>query len=76
LHSTLQFKEFKSRFRLDKIKTTKPYIIEALIIMATISLMTSREIVDEVHKLDAQRREAADADCRRRGFSLVVVPIS
>jgi hypothetical protein len=44
--------------------------------MATISLMTSREIVDEVHKLDAQRREAADADCRRRGFSLVVVPIS
>ena len=58
----LLFKELKSQFRLDEINTTKPYIIEALIIMAAISLMISREIVDELHKLDAKRREAADAD--------------
>ncbi|SDJ54933.1 putative transposase [Halovenus aranensis] len=30
--------------------------------MAAISLMISREIVDELHKLDAKRRESADAD--------------
>ncbi|SDK15652.1 IS4 transposase [Halovenus aranensis] len=58
----LLFKELKSRFGLDEINTTKPYIIEALIIMAAISLMISREIVDELHKLDAQRADAADAD--------------
>ena len=58
----LLFKELKSRFRLDEINTTKPYIIEALVIMSTISLMISRVIVDELHKLDAKRREAADAD--------------
>jgi IS4 transposase len=58
----LLFKELKSRFRLDEINTTKPHIIEALIIMAAISLMISREIVDELHKLDAKRREVADAD--------------
>jgi IS4 transposase len=58
----LLFKELKSRFRLDEINTTKPYIIEALVIMAAISLVISREIVDELHKLDAERCEAADAD--------------
>jgi len=69
----LLFKELKSRFRLDEINTTKPYIIEALIIMATISLMISRVIIDELHELEAKRRAAADADesasrlPRRRG---------
>ena len=58
----LLFKELKSRFRLDEINTTKPYIIEALVIMAAISLMISRVIIDELHKLDTKRREAADAD--------------
>jgi IS4 transposase len=58
----LLFKELKSRFRLDEINTTKPYIIEALIIMAAISLMISREIIDELHELEAKRRDAADAD--------------
>jgi len=59
----LLFKELKSRFRLDEINTTDPYIIEALIIMAAISLMISRVIVDELHKLDAKQRDvAADAD--------------
>ncbi|MFC4986872.1 transposase, partial [Saliphagus infecundisoli] len=59
----LLFKELKSRFRLDEINTTDPYIIETLIIMAAISLMISRVIVDELHKLDAKQREvAADAD--------------
>jgi IS4 transposase len=59
----LLFKELKSRFGLDEINTTDGYIIEALIIMAAISLMISRVIVDELHKLDAKQREvAADAD--------------
>ena len=58
----LLFKELKSQFGLDEINTTKPYIIEALVIMAAISLMISREIVDELHKLDAKRSDAADAD--------------
>ena len=56
-------KELKSRFGLDEINTTDAYIIEALIIMAAISLMISREIIDELHELDAKRRRAADADC-------------
>ena len=59
----LLFKELKSRFGLDEINTTDPYIIEALIIMAAISLMISRVIVDELHKLDAKQSDrAADAD--------------
>ncbi len=59
----LLFKELKSRFRLDEINTTDPYIIEALIIMAAISLMISRVIIDELHELEASRRnEAGDAD--------------
>jgi len=43
--------------------------------MAAISLMVSREIVDELHELDVKPREAADADSSasrlppRRGFS-------
>ena len=59
----LLFKELKSRFRLDEINTTDPYIIEALVIMAAISLIMSRVIVDELHKMEARRRDvAADAD--------------
>jgi IS4 transposase len=58
----LLFRELKSRFRLDEINTTDPYIIEALIIMAAISLMISREIIDELHDLERERRDAADAD--------------
>jgi len=74
----LLFKELKSRFRLDEIKTTDPYLIRALIIIAVISLMLSRVIVDELHELRRAQREmerAADADSdesasrlpRRRG---------
>ena len=59
----LLFKELKSRFGLAEINTTDQYIIEALIIMAAISLMISRVIVDELHKLDAKPCDgAADAD--------------
>ena len=58
----LLFKELKSPFRLDEIITTKPYIIEALVIMAAISLMISREILDVLHKLDAKRREGTEVD--------------
>jgi IS4 transposase len=61
----LLFKELKSRFGLDEINTSDAYIIEALVIMAAISLMMSRVIVDELRSLEAKRREdetAADAD--------------
>jgi len=61
----LLFKELKSRFGLDEINTTDAYIIEALIIMAALSLMMSRVIVDELRSLEARQREgeaAADAD--------------
>ena len=56
----LLFKELKSRFGLEEIETTDAYIIEALIIMAAISLLMSRVIVDELRKLDAKHREGAD----------------
>ncbi len=56
----LLFKEFKSRFGLDEINTTDAYIIEALIIMAALSLLMSCVIVDELRKLDTQQRECAD----------------
>ena len=66
----LLFKELKSRFRLDEINTTDPYVIEALVIMAAISLMMSRVIVDELHKIEAERRDmAADADESASGLS-------
>ncbi|WP_256545623.1 IS4 family transposase [Halobellus inordinatus] len=61
----LLFKELKSRFGLDEINTTDAYIIEALVIIAAISLMMSRVIVDELRSLEARQREAeaaADAD--------------
>ena len=75
----LLFKELKSRFGLDEINTTDAYIIEALIIMAAISLLISRIIVDELRKLDAKQRddEAANADASasrlpRRRCSLAI----
>jgi len=75
----LLFKELKSRFGLDEINTTDVYIIEALIIMAAISLLMSRVIVDELRTLEANRHEAdaADADSSasrlsRRRCSLAV----
>ena len=76
----LLFKELKSRFGLDEINMTDAYIIEALIIMAAISLLMSRVIVDELRSLEARQREveaAADADSlalrlpRRRCFLAV-----
>ena len=62
------------------MNTTDAYIIEALIIMAAISLMMSRVIVDELRELEAQQREtnaAADVDSSasrlpRRRCSLAV----
>jgi len=75
----LLFKELKSQFGLDEINTTDAYIIEALIIMAAISLMMSRVIVDELRRIEAEEREteAADADSSaprlpRRRCSLAV----
>ena len=76
----LLFKELKSRFGLDEIKTTDAYIIEALIIMAAISLMMSRVIVDELRSIETRQYEveaAADADSSasrlpRRRCSLAV----
>src|SRR5699024_433739 len=56
----LLFKELNSRFGLDEINTTDPYLIEALILIAAISLMMSRVIVDELQQLDAGEQERAD----------------
>ena len=42
----------------DEINTTDPYLIEALILIAAISLMMSRVIVDELQKLDAAEQES------------------
>lgn len=59
------FKELKSRFGLDEITTTDAHIIEALIIMAAISFLMSRVIVDELRRLEATWRvedDVADAD--------------
>jgi IS4 transposase len=58
----LLFKELKSRFGLDEINTTNAYLIEALILLAAISLMMSRVIVDELQELDTRQRESADDD--------------
>ena len=58
----LLFKELKSRFGLDEITTTDPYIIEALIIMSAISLLMSHVIVDELQKLDANQHDSVDVD--------------
>jgi len=65
----LLFKELKSRFGLDEIETTDAYIIEALIIIAAISLLMSRVIVNELRKLDADQQESAD-DARASSPSL------
>ena len=43
-----------------EINTTDAYIIEALIIMAALSLLMSRIIVDELRKLDAKQRDCDD----------------
>jgi len=61
---------------LDEINATDTYIIEALIIMAAISLMISRVIVDELRELEAQQREthaATDADESASGLPVVDV---
>jgi IS4 transposase len=56
----LLFKELKSRFRLDEIRKTDPYIIEALILVAAISLLLSRVIVDSLHDLERARRATSE----------------
>jgi len=76
----LLFKDLKSWFGLDEINTTDAYIIEGLIIMAAISLVMSRVIVDELREIEVQQREmtaTADADSSasrllRRRYSLAV----
>ena len=73
----LLFEKLKSRFGLDEINTTDPYLIEALILIAAISLTMSRVVVDELQKIDAQQRASADAAAsstrvpRGRGSTIV-----
>jgi hypothetical protein len=54
------FKNPKSPFGLDEINTIGAHIIEALIIMAVLSLLMSRVILDKLQKLDAKQPECAD----------------
>ncbi len=54
----LIFKELKSRYALDMIKTTNPQIIEALIWVAILTLLASRLIYNLVRrKAEAQGKE-------------------
>lgn len=54
----LIFKELKSRYALDMIKTTNPQIIEALIWVAILTLLTSRLIYNLVRRrAEAQGKE-------------------
>jgi len=51
----LLFKKLKLRFGLNEINTTDPYVIEVLIIVAAMSLLMSRVMMNEIRKLDAKR---------------------
>jgi len=74
----LLFKELKSRFGLDEINTTDPYIIEAVIIVVAISLLMNRVIMDELRKSGAKRQRGDDGayvssaclPCRRCSHTL------
>jgi hypothetical protein len=75
----LLFKELKSRFGLAEINTTDAYIIKVLIIMAAISLLMSRVIVDELRTLEAKQRKfeaATDANSGESGSRFPRCPCS
>ena len=57
----LLFKELKSRFGLNEINTTDPYLIEALILIAAIPLITSCVIVEERQMFFPER--SCEGDC-------------
>lgn len=49
------FKALKSWFRLDELDVEEPVIIEALILIAALSLVVCRVILDELRELEAQQ---------------------
>lgn len=55
----LLFKELKSVFGLDKMRVSNPVIIEALILVAALSLVVSRVILEQLRELEAQEARAA-----------------
>ena len=56
----LLFKELKSTYHLDQIPTSNPIAVEALILVALISLVVSRVLLDLLHEI--VDREAARED--------------
>ena len=61
------FKTLKSWFRLDKLRVSDPVIIEALLLVAALSLVVSRVILDELRGLEAEQlSETDDTSVRER----------
>lgn len=67
------FKVLKSWFRLDKLRVSDPVIIEALLLLAALSLVVSRLILDGLRDLEAEEMPDEDDTAvrtrlpRRRG---------
>ena len=61
------FKTLKSWFRLDKLRVSDPVIIEALLLVAALSLVVSRVILDELRELETEPlSETDDTSVRER----------
>ena len=56
------FKALKSWFRLDKLRVSDPVIIEALLLVAALSMVVSRVIVDELRELEVREMSELDAE--------------
>lgn len=48
----LLFRELKTRFGLDKLRVSEPVIIEALLVVAALSLVVSRIILEQLRELE------------------------
>jgi len=58
----LLFKELKSTFGLDRVQVSEPVIIEALLVVAALSLVVSRVILDQLRELNAIEARATGED--------------
>ena len=56
------FKVLKSWFRLDDLRVSNPVIIEALLLVAALSLVVSRVILDELRELETQPLPTDDTE--------------
>jgi hypothetical protein len=58
----LLFKELKSTYNLDQIPTSNPVAVEALILVALISLVVSRVLLDLLRKIADRDTAGKDSD--------------